>query len=105
MIQCHSDMGKKLPTTPKSRVRNALRQLFLRSRERAAALKAAGNCCARCGVKASKAKGKEVSCEVHHKRGVLNWSKIIDAVFEQLLCKPELLEVLCKECHKKEHED
>jgi hypothetical protein len=34
-------MGKKLPYTPRSKVRAALRQLWLRSRERAAALKAA----------------------------------------------------------------
>ena len=32
-------MGKKLLTTPRSRVKAALRQVWLRSRERAAALK------------------------------------------------------------------
>ena len=98
-------MGKKLPTTPRSRVRAALRQVFLRSRERAAALKREQNTCECCKRKASKAKGKEFKVEVHHKRGVLNWSKILDLVYEQLLCDPELMQVLCKECHAEEHSE
>jgi predicted HNH restriction endonuclease len=98
-------MGKKLPNTPRSRVRAALRQLWLRSRERAAALKREGNTCQICKRKASKAKGKEFSVEVHHIDGICNWDKLIDLVFEQLLCDPSLLEVLCKECHEKEHEN
>lgn len=97
-------MGKKLPNTPRSRVRAALRQVFLRSRERAAALKRESNTCEHCKRKASKAKGKELSVEVHHRSGILNWNEIIDLVYEQLLCDPSLLEVLCKECHDKEHE-
>jgi len=96
-------MGKKLATTPRSRVRAALRQLFLRSRERAAALKREGNRCQQCHRKASVAKGKEVKVEVHHLQGIGNWDKIINMVFEELLCSPDLLEVLCKECHDNEH--
>lgn len=94
---------KKLPTTPRSRIRSALRQVWLRSRERLAALKNAKNCCQRCGVKASVAKGREVKVQVHHTGHVTNWDRIIDMVFEELLCDPKFLEVLCVECHKKEH--
>ena len=98
-------MGKKLATTPRSRVRAALRRVFLRSRERAAALKRTLHCCERCGVKASVAKGREVKLHVHHKGRVTNWDKVIDSVFSELLCDPKLLEVLCVDCHKKEHAD
>lgn len=95
--------SRKKPTTPRGRVRSALRVVFLRSRERAAALKREKNCCEACGVKASVAKGKEVKVEVHHKANILNWEKIIDLVFEQLLCDPANFEVLCKSCHEKAH--
>ena len=96
-------MGKKLPTTPRSRVRQALRQVFLRSRERAACLKAAGHACQQCGVKASVAKGKEQKIHVHHAAGIGNWEKIIDLVFEEILCSPSMMVALCPECHDKEH--
>ena len=95
-------LGKKQFSTPRSRVRSALRQVFLRSRERAAVLKESEYCCAECGIKQSKAKGKEVSVQVHHKSGVNNWDKIIDSVFDDLLNKDDM-EVLCKECHSEEH--
>jgi len=98
-------MGKKLLNTPKSRIRAALRQLFLRSRERAAALKRESNTCEHCKRKASKAKGKEFSVEVHHKEGVCNWSAIFELIYQQLLCSPDLLQVLCKECHLDTHEN
>lgn len=96
-------MGKKLLTTPRSRVRAALRQLFLRSRERAAALKREQNTCQKCHRKASKAKGKEFDVQVHHLEGIGNWELIIDLVFKELLCHPDMLEVLCKACHGEEH--
>jgi hypothetical protein len=96
-------MGKKLPTTPRSRVRSALRQVFLRSRERAAALKRTKNACERCGIKASVAKGREVKLHVHHAGRIANWDKVIDLVFEELLCDPSKLTVLCVACHEKEH--
>jgi predicted HNH restriction endonuclease len=92
-------MPKKLLTTPRSRVRSAIRQLWLRSRERAQALKAQGYCCQSCGVKQSKAKGKEVAVEVHHKSGIGNWEQVIDAIYKQILCSPTTLEVLCPDCH------
>jgi predicted HNH restriction endonuclease len=82
-------MGKKLPTTPRSRVRAALRQLFLRSRERAACLKAAGYKCAHCGVKQSTAKGKVQKIQCHHMFGIGNWEKVIDEIFSEILCAPQ----------------
>lgn len=94
-------MGKKLPTTPRSRVRSALRALWLRSRERSAAVKRESNTCQRCGRKGSVAKGREVKIEVHHKHGI-EWEWLIDKVYEKLLCDPQFLEVLCKECHEEE---
>ena len=92
-------MGKKLPYTPSSQIRSALRRLFLRSRERAAAEKRDGYSCQKCGVKKSRAKGREVYTEVHHKAGVCNWDELFKAVREYLLCDPADLEVLCKKCH------
>lgn len=98
-------MAKKLPTTPRSRIRQAVRgQVWLRSRERAAALKRENYCCERCGAKQSKAKGREVKVEVHHKNGV-DWDGLIDLIQERLLPDPSELEVLCKSCHDKEHEE
>jgi predicted HNH restriction endonuclease len=95
-------MGKKLTYTPNSKIKAALRQLFLRSRERAAALKRDGYTCQRCGCKQSRARGREQKVQVHHKVGVMNWDALYRAVREYLLCNPEFLETLCPECHKKE---
>ena len=95
-------MGKRQPNTPRSQIRSALRRLFLRSRERAARLKMDGYTCQLCGAKQSKAKGKEVAVEVHHKAGICNWSIIFDMIYDQLLTHPCDLETLCKKCHKKE---
>lgn len=91
----------KKPSTPRSQVRSALRRLWLRSRERAAALKRDGYKCCDCGIKQSRAKGREVYVEVHHTEGVLNWELMLDYVFNHLLCDPKLLETLCKECHER----
>lgn len=90
---------KNLQKTPRSKVRNALRMLFLRSRERGFAIKRDKYSCQKCGVKQSKARGREVSVEVHHLSGICNWDQIIDLIYEQLLCPPEGMETLCKECH------
>lgn len=98
-------MGKRLPYTPNSRIRASLRKLFLRSRERASALKRDKYTCQGCGVKQSRAQGREVYVEVHHKAGCLNWEDLFKAVREYLLCNPEMLETLCKECHDKKGED
>ena len=94
-------MGKKLSYTPRSRIRGVLRQLWLRSRERAAALKRDNYTCQGCHTKQSTAKGREFKVQVHHKSGIANWEALINAVYEHLLCDPENLETLCKECHDK----
>lgn len=95
--------SRKLPTTPRSRVRSALRQVFLRSRERAAAIKREANTCQSCNRKGSVAKGREVKITVHHKNGIANWESVIDAVYKELLCDPSQFEVLCEECHELKH--
>jgi predicted HNH restriction endonuclease len=97
-------MGKRLPTTPRSKVRQAIRQLWLRSRERATALKNAKYTCSVCGVKQSKAKGKEQKIEVHHREGIDNWDMIIDLIISKILCTPEDYDVVCPACHEKKHE-
>ena len=66
-------MSNKLTYTPNSRIRQALRLLWMRSRERSQALQNTGYCCAMCGVKQSKAKGREVRLDVHHVLRVTNW--------------------------------
>jgi 5-methylcytosine-specific restriction endonuclease McrA len=95
---------KKLPHTPLSQIRSALRQLWMRSRERAAALKAAGYSCAKCGAKQSKAKGREIKVEIHH-REKIDWDGLLELIRERLLQSPERLEALCKDCHDKEHKE
>ncbi len=97
-------MSKKQLNTPRSRVRAALRSVWMKSRERAAALKRTGNTCEICGKKQSMAKGKEVKLEVHHTTGIGNWNEVIDAVYKHILCHPDQLQPLCKECHERVHE-
>ena len=96
-------MSRKLPTTPRSRVTQALRQLWLRSRERAAAIKRENGCCECCGVKQSVAQGRAVKLEVHHNNGI-EWQPLIDYVFRHLLVDPKDLTVMCKPCHDKTHD-
>ena len=93
-------MGKRQPNTPRSAVRSALRRLWLRSRERQSALKRDGYRCQKCGLKQSRAKGKEVFVEVHHKNKILDWEKAINIIYQELLCPPEFLETLCIKCHE-----
>ena len=95
-------MGKKLLTTPKSRVRSALRQVWLRSRERAAAIKRENGCCEICGTKQSVAKGREVKLEVHHLNGI-EWNLILEYIYRHILVDPKHLQVMCKNCHAEEH--
>jgi len=94
--------SRKLATTPRSRIKSALRQVWLRSRERAACLKAAGHKCERCGVKASVAKGREVKVQVHHRDGI-NWDGIVNSIIKAMLPDPARLESVCELCHKAEH--
>jgi len=92
-------MGKKLPYTPNSRIKSALRRLFLRSRERAVALKRDKYTCQKCSCKQSRAKDKEVYVEVHHQENILNWQTIYDVIRKYLLCSPDKMVTLCEKCH------
>jgi hypothetical protein len=98
-------MGRRLPYTPNSKIKNSLRKLFLQSRERGVAIKRDKYICQICGAKQSKAKGREVKVEVHHKEGVMNWDEIYKIVRQYLLCDPSLLETQCYDCHKKTEAD
>ena len=92
-------MGKKLPYTPNSKIKNHLRKMWLQSRERSQALKRDNYTCQSCKRKQSKAKGKEFSVEVHHINGHINWEDIILYVREHLLVDPNDLTTLCPQCH------
>ena len=96
-----SKRERRKPVTPRSRIKGALRKLWLYSRERHAALKRDGNTCLRCKRKASVAKGRQFKVEVHHKPGIQNWEEIYRAVYAYLLCDPKHLETLCSGCHKR----
>lgn len=96
-------MGRKLLTTPRSRVKACLHRLWLSSRERSSALKREEYCCEECGIKQSKAKGREVAIEVHHIEENMKWDRMINFIFETLLVDPSKLKVLCKDCHKDHH--
>ena len=92
---------KKKPNTPRSRIKAAIRKLWLRSRERAKALKDSGYCCVDCGIKQSVAKGKEVKIEVHHEKQI-KWESIFKDIEQKILQVPQV--PLCKPCHKARHE-
>ena len=96
-------MSRKLPNTPRSRIRSTLRQLWLRSRERAAALKRSGNRCECCGELSKHRKGGTVTLEVHH-HDMIQWDKVLDYIQKHILVDPKHLTVFCKECHDKEHD-
>ena len=92
---------RRKPQTPRSTVRSLLRLLWLRSRERQAALKRDHYTCQKCGRKQSRARGRSVKVEVHHKRGI-DWDGLIDLITTRLLQTPDDLETLCEECHAEE---
>jgi len=94
-------MGKRLPTTPRSKIRQALRQAWLRSRERQAAIKRDKYTCQLCGAK-QRMEHKEyvVKVQVHHLDGILDWNKLVDMVLASgLFCGPDKLQTLCEKCH------
>ena len=95
---------KKKPITPRSRARNAIRRLWLTSRERAEALRLASYTCQRCGRKKSTAKGKEFDVHVHHRAGITGWDRVLSILYAEILCPPDQLEVLCPKCHNTLHE-
>lgn len=95
---------RKLPYTPSSQIRSALRRLWLRSRERGQAVKDQHNTCCDCGRKGSVAKGKEVRINVHHKSGI-DWDGVIRLIRERLLQTPDKYVCMCEECHVKHHNE
>jgi predicted HNH restriction endonuclease len=88
----------KKPITPRSRIVSAIRNLWLRSRERAAVLKRDGYTCQVCMRKQSKKTGVKV--QVHHRDGI-DWQGIAELIRERVL-NPEQI-TLCEECHAKQH--
>jgi len=96
-------MGKKLPYTPNSKIRSALRVLWMRSRERSTALKNTDYCCSVCGVKQSGAKGREVRLAVHHLEHI-DWEGLFNDIRRRLLHDPKMLAPVCKDCHKEIHD-
>jgi 5-methylcytosine-specific restriction endonuclease McrA len=94
---------KKKQLTPKSRITSALRRLWLRSRERAHALKRDDYTCKRCETRRSYKKDNPIKVVVHHKDPI-DWDKIEALIRDELLVHPNDLETLCVECHKKTHE-
>ncbi len=92
--------SRKKPITPVSHIKNVLRQLWLRSRERAKALKDSNYCCVECGVKQSMAKDKIVKLQVHHKNGI-DWDGIAEMIRTRVLSGE--LQPLCIQCHEEKH--
>lgn len=95
---------KKKPVTPRSRITNTLRRLWLYSRERAEALKLQDRRCQVCGVRESKARDNVQKIEVHHIDGIDVWHEIAELIYAKLLVPPDKLECLCPEHHKEKHE-
>lgn len=87
--------------TKRATIYSGLRNIFLRSKERAQCLKDNNYTCQKCMKKQSMKKGQEFKVQVHHKDGIANWDKIIEEIRKELL-NGEMI-VLCKECHKQEH--
>lgn len=88
-------------TTPRSRIRSELRRLFLRSSERAEALKRDNYACQVCKVKQSKKKGFEQKVQVHHIKGINVWEEVIELIYKDILCHSDDLQTLCPDCHDK----
>lgn len=87
--------------TPRNRIKGMLRQIFLKSVERAAVLKRDDYTCVDCGAKQSKKKGFECKVQVHHKKGIHIWDELINLIYKHLLCNLDELETLCVACHNK----
>ena len=79
-----------------------LRRGWLRSPERAEALKRTGYCCEICGVKQSTAKGKEQKIQVHHPNGV-DLTKCWEEAKAQMFVPADELIPVCPDCHDHIH--
>ncbi len=94
-------MKRNPDVTPRAHVKRAVRLIWLRSRERGAALRRDDYTCQGCHKRQTKAKGHEFSVEVHHCSGI-DWERVIDYIIRNVLQTPEHLVTLCKECHDEE---
>jgi 5-methylcytosine-specific restriction endonuclease McrA len=86
--------------TKKTHIVRGLRLIWLRSKERSHALKRDKYTCQICHRKQTQKKGQEFKVQVHHKEGVGNWDKVIETIREEILCNPDKLQTLCKDCHR-----
>ena len=100
---CGDPMKKAKRTTP-AKIKSALRREWLRSPERAEALKRDHYTCQGCGVKQSKAKGREQSVQVHHYE-MIDWQNVVEYLQRHLFVEPKKLVTLCPDCHKQIHND
>lgn len=99
-------MGLKSDRTPNYLIKAALRRhVWLKSRERAAALKRDNYTCQCCKRKQTRAKGEHFLVEVHHKDGIMLWNQIFDVIKTALIPHHDSLVTLCKGCHKNLHAD
>lgn len=89
--------------TSNSTIVNCIRRLWLYSKERKAAVKDQNNRCQRCATKGIKNRFEEIVIQVHHRKGEINWEKIINFIREEVLVDPSELELLCGKCHDMEH--
>ncbi len=96
---------KKSDITTKAWLTSGLRRMWMKSKERYAAIKRDNATCVKCGRKRSVAKGREVKINVHHKSGKIDWDAIVEVLKRELFVPVEELEVECVECHKKEKEN
>jgi 5-methylcytosine-specific restriction endonuclease McrA len=90
----------KREQTKKAVIVSGLRNIWLRSKERANRLKYDSYTCQKCLRKQTKAKGQEFKVQVHHRNGIGNWDKVIEEMRKEILVDIEHLETLCKECHR-----
>ena len=88
----------------RGRLRAALRQVWLRSPERAAALKRDNYTCQKCGGKQRMQNKVYVfKVQVHHLDGIMDWKAVLDFIMSSgLFCKRKYLKTLCKKCHDEE---
>ncbi len=87
---------RKPQVTSRSRIKSALRLLWLHSPERASTLKYDNYTCTNCGAKQSRKKGHEVKVEVHHTNGI-NWDDICDHILYWIFQSEQV--TLCTKCH------
>jgi len=89
--------------TSDATIKSFIRKLWMQSRERTAAIRDQGHKCRRCNARETSRKGIEVSIEVHHRKGEIDWEKIISFIRQEVLVDPSLLDVMCMTCHDLEH--